>query len=63
MVQCTGRTCLNGQVPSKCLTARGEATCRGSILLRRMPPPISIADPPLSVYRIAWRLCDSYRQL
>ena len=59
----TGRTCLNGQVPSKYLPARGEATCRGSIRLSWMPPPVSIADPPLSVYRIAWRPGDSYRQL
>ena len=40
----TGRTCLNGQVPNKCLPAKGEATCRGSIRLRWMPPPVSIAD-------------------
>ena len=57
----TGRTCLNGQVPNKCLPAKGEATCRGSIRLRWMPPPVSIADPPLSAYRIAWRPGDSYR--
>jgi len=51
----TGRTSLNGQVPKKCPGARGEATCRGSIRLSWLPPPVSIADPPLSAYRIAWR--------
>lgn len=51
----TGRIPLAGQIPKKCLPPTCYPTCRGSVLLKWLPPPSSLADPPLLSFRIAWR--------
>mmetsp|Transcript_536 Transcript_536/g.901 ORF Transcript_536/g.901 Transcript_536/m.901 type:complete len:815 (-) Transcript_536:65-2509(-) len=51
----TGRIPLLAQVPKKCRPPYGSATCRGSVLLKWLPPPTSLADPPILDYRIIWR--------
>ncbi len=51
----TGRTPLSAQVPSKCKTPFGEVLCRGSVLLKWLPPPTSLADLPIIKYVVAWR--------
>lgn len=54
-VMCTGRIPLAGQVPRRCLPPVGYATCRGSVLLKWLPPVSSLADYPILCYRISWR--------
>jgi hypothetical protein len=54
-VMCTGRTPLAGQVPRRCQPPVGTATCRGSVLLKWLPPPSSLADFPILSYMISWR--------
>jgi hypothetical protein len=54
-VMCTGRVPLAGQVPKRCKPPTGTATCRGSVLLKWLPPPSSLADFPILSYRISWR--------
>jgi hypothetical protein len=54
-VMCTGRVPLAGQVPKRCLAPTGVATCRGSVLLKWLPPPSTLADFPILCYRISWR--------
>eukprot|EP01034_Spumella_vulgaris_P030487 gene30487-37711_t len=51
----TGRTPLSAQVPTKCKTPFGEVFCRGSVLLRWLPPPTNLADLPILSYVVAWR--------
>ena len=34
---------------------RGQATCRGSILLKWLPPKSNPTDPPLTSYKLAWK--------
>lgn len=51
----TGRVPLAGQVPKKCPELYGIPTCRGSILLKWLPPKMTLADPPLLSFRIAYR--------
>jgi hypothetical protein len=54
-VMCTGRVPLAGQVPKRCKPPKGAATCRGSVLLKWLPPVSSLADYPILCYRICWR--------
>ena len=54
-VMCTGRIPLAGQVPKTCRPPYGSATCRGSLLLKWLPPASSLADFPILSYRISWR--------
>lgn len=54
-VMSTGRVPLAGQVPKRCKPPTGQATCRGSVLLKWYPPPSSLADFPILHYRISWR--------
>ena len=35
-------------VPKKCRPPYGKATCRGSVLLKWLPPVTSLADPPIN---------------
>ena len=51
----TGRIPLAGQVPKRCRAPVGSPTCRGSVLLKWLPPPSSLADFPILSYRISWR--------
>lgn len=51
----TGRIALSAQVPSRCVKVAAEPTCRGSALVKWTPPKVSIADPPIIAYHIAWR--------
>lgn len=50
----TGRTPLEPKAPKKCPTPRVERLCRGSVALYWHAPAISVADPPILAYRIAW---------
>lgn len=54
-VMATGRIPLAGQVPKTCRPPFGAATCRGSVLLKWLPPASSLADFPILCYRISWR--------
>eukprot|EP01038_Epipyxis_sp_PR26KG_P004561 gene4561-6433_t len=52
----TGRIPLLAQVPKKCKKAPvAKSTSRSSLQLNWYPPILSLADPPITSYRISWR--------
>lgn len=50
----TGRRPLEPQAPGRCQPPRIIPTCRGSVKALWMPAPVTVADPPVLAYRIAW---------
>jgi hypothetical protein len=51
----TGREALSAQVPPKCRQPTSTPECRTSALIKWYPPKLTIADPTITCYRIAWR--------
>jgi hypothetical protein len=51
----TGRIPLSAAIPQKPSKPNGAPTCRGSVLLKWFPPPMTPADPPITEYAIRWR--------
>eukprot|EP00981_Chlorochromonas_danica_P007531 scaffold1769_cov164-Ochromonas_danica.AAC.4 len=51
----TGREALSAQVPPKCHQPHAKIYSRTSACISWLPPKLSIADPPISRYKIAWR--------
>lgn len=51
----SGRSALSAQVPARCTNITVQPFSRGSATLKWLPPKMTIADPPLLSYEIAWR--------
>lgn len=51
----SGRSALSAQVPASCTNITAQPFSRGSATLKWLPPKMTIADPPLLSYEIAWR--------
>lgn len=51
----SGRQPLSAQLPAECRNISATPTSRSTALIKWLPPKLSIADPPILVFRISWR--------